>query len=89
VAILHLLAAHSTTSPVFSVVLLGAVLVLSLLRFRSRRGGGGVRGPFGGGGPFGRGGSSGQGRYGSGGGFGSGTTGQGGSAGESNPPSDL
>jgi len=72
----HLLAAHSTAPPELSIVLIAAALVIAVLRFRSRRGGG--RGPFGGGGPFG-------GR----GGYGGGTTGQGGSAGESNSPSDL
>jgi hypothetical protein len=73
-AIPHLLAAHSTAPPEVTIVVLGAALVVAVLRFRSRRGGG--RGPFGGG-PFG------------GGGYGGGRTGQGGSTGESNSPSDL
>jgi hypothetical protein len=83
VAIPHLVAAHSTAPPELTIVLLGGALVVAVLRFRSRRGGG--RGPFGGGGPFGgRGGPFGGG---SGGGYG--RTGRGGSTGESNPPSDL
>jgi len=78
-AIPHLLAAHSTAPPEVTIVLLGAALVVAVLRFRSRRGGG--RGPFGGGGrgPFG----------GGGGGYGSSGMGRGGSTGESNSPSDL
>ncbi len=86
-ALAHLLAVHSTAPPEIVIVLIAFGLVVTLLRYRSRGGGGrgpsgGRGGPFGGG-PFGgRGGPFGGGPFGGGGGGG-------GSSRESNPPSDL